>query len=281
MVETSRIAQLRDLGAEIVEARKRAGLNQRQLAEKAGISTHSRISEMESGKRLLPQDELERILEALAIPGADRERLLSKARAATGPGQLNTGVLAINSTLAQLIDLERSAVRIVNAAPLLVPGLLQTGDYARAVIGSESGSELMVKLRSGRQDILTRARKPVELVALIDSEALVRPVVPPDMMLHQLRHIVAMANRPNVTVQVVSSTLTGYNPMLAGPFELIEPEKADKTVLLDHHSSSVFLWKRDDVDRFVAATEEIRKVAMTPTRSVEVISEIIKGMEQT
>lgn len=279
MAETSRSALLRELGAEVTQFRTAAELGVRELARLAKISTHSRISELESGKRLLSLDELDRILDALALSSDERERLRSLAREADGPGQLHAGVTGIDTTLAQLIDHERAAVRITDASPLLIPGLLQTSDYARAIMAGEPDSELRVTLRAGRRDILTRARQPVELLALIDSEALVRPVAPPDVMVDQLRHILDLSTRPNVTVQVVSSTTPGYHPLLAGPFEAIEFAKAHPLVLLDHHSGSAFLWDPDDVARYIAGAELIRQIAMTPARSAEVIGELVNGME--
>jgi transcriptional regulator with XRE-family HTH domain len=278
------LARLRELGAELQHARQEAGLTLRGLTEKAGISAHSRISEAENGKRLLTLDELERILDALEIHDAgERERILGHARMAIEePGQLNAGTTAgIDATLAQLIEHERAASRITDASPLMIPGLLQTSDYARAIMGEVSDSEMRVALRSGRRDILTRGRNPVQLVALIDSEALIRPVAAPDVMADQLRHVLRMADMPNVTVQVVSSAVPGYHPMLAGPFELIEFLKARPIVLLDHHRSSAFLWAEDDVAEFVEAAEQIKRVAMSPEISTKLITEIVTGMETT
>jgi transcriptional regulator with XRE-family HTH domain len=282
MAETSHSALLRELGAEIQQARRAAGLGVRELARAAAISTHSRVSELEGGKRLLPVEELVRIFDAIGLAVGERERLLGLARTADGPGQLNVGGSGISQTLAQLIDHERSATKITDASPLLIPGLLQTSDYARAIMGDEPDTELRVALRSGRRDILTRARNPVQLLALIDSEALIRPVVPVQAMLDQLRHVLQLAELSNVTVQIVSSTKPGYHPMLAGPFELIQFAKATPVVLLDHHRSSAFLWQEAEVQAFVEAAEWIRtQVAMTPEKSIKVIAELVNGLETT
>jgi transcriptional regulator with XRE-family HTH domain len=278
MAETRRVAFVRELGAELQLVRKSAGLGVRDLARQANISSHSRISEQERGKRLLSVDELERIFDVLNVSMDERDRLMGIARSSEGPGQLNVGRPGIGKALSQLIDHEQNAKRITDASPLLIPGLLQTSDYARAIIGSQPDAETKVTLRSGRRDILTR-RNPVELVALIDSEALVRPIAPPDIMADQLRHIVRLSELPNVIVQVVSSTVPGYHPMLGGPFELIEFAKARPIVLLEHRRSSVFLWEEDEVAEFVEAAEHVRRVAMTPEQSAAVIADIIKGME--
>lgn len=279
MAKTSRTAIVRELGVELREVRESAGLGQRELARRARISAHSRISEAESGKRLLSVDELDRIFEALDLGADERDRLHDLARSAEGPGQLNIGSTGIGKALTELIDHEQNAVRITDVSPLLYPGLLQTSDYARAIVGDKPDAETRVKLRAGRRDILTR-RNPVELFALIDSEALVRPIAPPDVMTDQLRHVLRMAELPNVTVQVVSSTRPGYNPMLAGPFELIEFAKARPIVHLEHRRSSVSLWEDDEVESYVEAAEYLRnEVAMSAEQSTEIIAGIIKGME--
>lgn len=279
MGETKGTPALRDLGAELAQARKDAGLSLRGLGDAAGISSHSRISEMEGGKRLLKIDEYERIMTALGIDDPDeRERIIGVVRSIEGPGEIAVGTPGIGKILAQLIDHERAASRIVNAAPLLIPGLLQTGDYARCIIGDDN--EARVALRSGRRDILTRV-KPVEYLALIDSEVLVRPIAPSDVMLHQLKHILGLAKRRNITVQIVTSTTPGYNPMLAGPFALIEFERARPIVFLDHHTSSAFLWEPAEVAKFVEAVEEIKEKAMSPDESVRLIASIVSGLETT
>lgn len=280
MAETRRSALVRELGAELRQARESAGLGQRELARSARISAHSRISEAESGKRLLSVDELDRIFDVLGVSAQERDRLLGLARSAEGPGQLNIGSASIAKALTELIDHEQNATRITNASPLLIPGLLQTSDYARAIVGDKPDAETRVKLRAGRRDILTR-RNPVELFALIDSEALVRPIAPPDVMADQLRHVQRLSELPNVTVQVVSSTRPGYHPMLLGPFELIEFAKATPIVHLEHRRASVSLWEDDVVAAFVEAAEYLRhEVAMTPEQSADIITEIINGMEK-
>ena len=282
MGETMSQAAIRELGAELRKARENAGLTQRGVADAAEISSHSRIGEMEAGKRLLRPDELDRLLRVLNLSGSERSRLAALARPAGGPGALYAGMSGVSKILAQLIDYESAATRITDVSPLLIPGLLQTTDYARAVIGGgDPDSVLRVTLRAGRRGILTRS-DPCELHALIDSEALVRPVAPPAVMADQLRHILRLAELDNVSIQVVQSTTPGYHPMLAGPFELIEFAAAAPVVLLDHHRSSAFLWQREDVQEFMKAADLLRQgVAMTPKRSVEVIAGIVHGMETT
>lgn len=200
-------------------------------------------------------------------------------RKADGPGELTTGSTNIGKRLTRLIELERTATRITHVQPLVVPGLLQTSDYARAVFGDGPDTDTKVALRAGRRDVITRRRRPVEFLALIDSEALIRPVGSQEVMADQLDHLVRMAGLPNVTIQIVPSTAAGYHPMLAGPFILFEFLTADPIILLEHHRTSAFIWDRDSVTAYLSVPEEIQRVAMTPDRSLKLIKEIAEGME--
>lgn len=278
MVVSNGSASARELGAELRALRQRHELNTRQMAKRAGTS-NANISHWETGKRLVPLDRLVAILDALDVGDDDRERLLGLRRQAEGPGQLVGGIPSIGQQLAQLIEYERAAKTITDVSPLVIPGLLQTADYARAVLGEGPDTETRVKLRVGRSEVLTRRRNPVEFVAFIDSEVLVRPFAPPDVMLDQLEHILRMAELPNVTIQLVPSTRSGYHPMMAGPFILLEFPTATPIVHLEHYRASAFLWEEHDVAAFVTAPDEIRKRAMTPDRTSEVIREIAQGME--
>lgn len=278
MVVSSGAGSARELGAELRALRKRHGLNTREMAERVGTS-NANISHWETGTRLVPLERLTALLDSLGVHSDERERLLGLRRQAEGPGQFLAGVPSIGAQLAQLIEYESTAKKITDVSPLVMPGLLQTADYARAVLGEGPETETRVKLRVGRSEVLTRRKNPVEFETFIDSEVLVRPFAPPDVMLDQLRHVLRLAELPNVTIQLVPSTRPGWQPMMAGPFILLEFPTASPIVHLEHHRASVFLWEEHDVAAFLAAPSEIRKRAMTPDRTSEVIREIAQGME--
>jgi transcriptional regulator with XRE-family HTH domain len=271
-------AEMRELGAGLRNLRDQRGLTVRALADASGQSS-ANISHWETGGRLPTEERLSAVLDALNTQHDERDRLLGLRRQAEGPGQLVAGAPSIGAQLKRLIEYEQVARRIVDVAPLVVPGLLQTADYARATLRGLSDIDTRVTLRVGRRDIITRPREPAELLALIDSAVLVRPIAAPQVMVEQLRHLLAMAERPNVEIRLVSSTTPGYTSMLAGPFILLEFPSAAPVVHLEHRRASAFLWERDDIEGFSAAVEEISSVAMTPARSAEVIAEIVNGLE--
>jgi transcriptional regulator with XRE-family HTH domain len=275
----SRPATARELGAQLQALRKSAGLSLRALEKLVGMP-NAKISLWENGHRLPSLDDLSDVLDALEVTGDERERLVGMRREAEGPGLLVAGAPTIGAQLAKLIEQEQVARRITEIAPLLVPGLLQTADYARAILGGHPDTGTRVALRMGRREILTRSRNPVEFHALIDDEVLVRSIAPPNVMADQLRLLLTMAELPNITIQLVRSTQAGYTPMLAGPFILLEFETAPPIVHLEHHSASASLWDEADVRSFKDAVENVTKSAMTPERTLEVIEELVSGMEK-
>lgn len=270
-----------ELGAGLRALRERAGLTTRALGDLAKTNA-ANISNWENANRLPSEERLTQVLDALDASDDERERLSGLRRQAEGPpGQLTAGAPSIGVQLARLIEHEQVARRITDVAPLVIPGLLQTGDYARAMLTGLSDIDTRIALRVGRRDVLTRPENPAELVALISTEALIRPIAAPRVMAYQLKHLLAMAELPNVTIQLVSATTRGYTPMVAGPFILLEFATATPIVHLEHHQASAFLWQPGDVRGFETAAEKIHEVAMSPEDSSGLIAEIVHGMETT
>jgi transcriptional regulator with XRE-family HTH domain len=269
----------RELGAGLLRLRTAAGLTTRALGAHVGAS-HSNISNWEKGSRLISEDRLSALLDVLKPQSDDeRERLLGLRRQAEARGDLTAGAPAIGPRLARLIEQEQVARKITDVALALIPGLLQTSGYARAILGEDPDRDTKVALRMGRRDVLTRSIQPVELHALIDEGALIRPIAAPDVMRDQLSHLLKMSELPNVTIQLVPSTSQGFSPHLVGAFILLEFPTAGPVVHLEHHWASVSLWEPEDVRHFAEAVELVAKMAMTPANSVRTIEELVKGME--
>lgn len=278
-MSVSRPPTARELGAELQARRKAAGLTLRQLEQRVGMS-NAKISLWENGRRLPALDDLTVVLDELQVVGDDRERILAMRREIEGPGVLVAGTTTIGAQLTKLIEWEQGARRITDVAPLIVPGLLQTADYARAILSRHADVETRVALRMGRSAVLRRSRNPVQLHALIDDEVLSRGFASAEVMADQLRHLLTMAALPNVTIQLVPSTAARYTPMLAGPFILFDFDTAPSIVHLEHHRASASLWEEADVEGFRDAVGRITEVAMSPERTATVLKELIEGMEQ-
>lgn len=271
-------AILADLGAELRRLRTEAGLNVRDTGKLVGVSG-AVVSFWERGERLIAHERLASLLKELDVADDTQERLLSLRRNVSGPAELLTGAASVDSLLAQLIDFEEKSKRIVHFELGMIPGLLQTGEYARAVIGNVPDANVKVKLRVGRSEILTRA-DPVELLALIDSEVLVRPVAPPAAMARQFEHLLRMQALPNVTIRIVPSTAPGFHPGLLGSFKVFGLS-ASSVVHVENYLASPFLWDEEFVAMYLEAARQIEEKAMTPDHTSEVIRQMLHGLETT
>jgi transcriptional regulator with XRE-family HTH domain len=266
----------RALGAEL--RRLRIGVNPRtslrEFAKQVGVS-YVALSRWETGKRVPTSEDVATLLGALRVIGEERERLLAMTRQAQDPNWVAPGV---DRQLTALIDFEQTATTIVDVSPLVMPGLLQTADYARVIMddGVMTTGEVQTAVitRMGRRDILTRDT-PVNFLALVGEAALRYPMGGPAVMAAQLRHVRRMAGLPNVTVQAIP-TRPGWNPSLSGPFVLYEFPVAAPIVHFEHHRSSMFLPDKKDIEDMRKAVQAIRSVALGPEDTATLITKIEK-----
>lgn len=270
----------RALGAELREARESAGLSQRKVAALATISNAS-LSRYETGDRVPSPEDVASILTAVGAGAAVRDRLVEMARNAAEPNWLLAGASGTRTELTTLIEFERTATRIVEVAPMLIPGLLQTSDYARTIMSGLPAHELdtWVTMRVGRRDVLTR-RNPVQFDAIIAEHVLYQPIGGPSVMADQLRHIAKMAELPNVSVQIVPSSTQTWHLALEGAFILFQFPKASPIVNLEHFRSSAFLYDDGDIHDYAQAGDSLRQAAMSPADSLRLIARSAELMEE-
>ncbi|MER7079824.1 helix-turn-helix domain-containing protein [Saccharopolyspora kobensis] len=273
-------ARSRGLGAEVRKLRKDAGLKLEELAELCGWS-RATFGRIESGDKVLTGTETAIILGTLGIKGSERKRLLELARDAHQPHWWEVGHSDLPELLVGLLEFERIATQITDVALGFVPGLLQTADYARAVIGAgnvkDDQLESRVSLRLGRQSVLTR-QNPVAFNALIDESVLHRPIGGYDVMAEQLRQIVRVSRRPHVSVQVLPFS-AGAHVGLNGSHLILEFQRQRPIVHLEHRRSSVFLDAPTETSPFLEAVRSLSDVALTPTESAELITSHAEAME--
>lgn len=264
------------LAAELKAAREAGGVGVRELAKRMGLRSHAVISMWESGKKLPSKESVEQVADALGLAEPERDRLVDMARQTREPNMLAAGIPGVPEELGALMEIERAARGIVELPPVkLIPGLAQTGDYARAIMRNAPGADTRVAMRLARPDILTR-RGPVEYVALLGEESLRQPIAESDVMVAQLRHLLRMAELSNVTIQVIPAS-TGWHQGMTGPFELIEFDKAPSIVHLEHQRRSAFVLDGEDVEAYRELAQELREeVAMSPEGSAKLIAKVIK-----
>ncbi|MEU6268052.1 helix-turn-helix domain-containing protein [Saccharopolyspora shandongensis] len=271
----------RTLGAELRKAREEAGIGVRELARILGCA-HAWVTRSEAGTRIATPEDVTAIAVALGISGVERERLVALAREDGGPNWLRAGIPGVHQELVTLIEYERTATFIAEVAPSLIPGLLQTPEYTRAVMtGLPQGEvETRLAMRASRRDILTR-RKPPKFEAIILESALRTPIVEAESMVEQCRHLQKISDLPNVTIRVVESAPARWTPAHEGRFILFEFPKADPLVHLEHLGSAAFLSSPSVIATYAQALGTLRDMARTPDDSMEIIETCIAQHEET
>jgi hypothetical protein len=199
--------QLRRLAAELRRLRGRRTGN--EVAAGLGWSA-SKISRAEVGRNPLPIDEVEKLVDFYGVSDAERSQLLALARDANRRGWWEDYTDIISEEYQAFIGLEAEAASIANWQVSVVPGLLQTEDYARQLhMGYQSISpvppgmvERRVKVRMLRQEVLTRD-PALQLTLVLDESVLLRRIGANGLMLRQLQHLADVADLPNVDLRIL------------------------------------------------------------------------------
>lgn len=282
MVSSTGSAKARTLGPALRKACEACGVGLRELERRTGIPNSS-LSRMLAGERLARPEQVLAILDAIDASEDLREDILLVSQAPdTGHSWLPIGVPEPRSHLVAMLEFERTAIRITENNPLAVPGLLQTGDYARAIIHAEAPEDVepRVAVRVGRRDVLHR-RNPVHMTALIGEGALLTNIGGREVMSDQLEHLLMMAALPNVVLRLVPLG-AGWHPGLIGPFALFEFENASPIVHLETRWSGLYLHEEADVDSYRDAADRVLSAALTPEMSVTKVTEMLADrMENT
>ncbi|ASO18070.1 hypothetical protein AHOG_02030 [Actinoalloteichus hoggarensis] len=192
---------------------------------------------------------------------------------AEGLGQPNWYVSQshIPDQISMLAMYEQEAESITAVSLVLIPGLLQTRDYARAIIGSMiPDPEARVVARMGRQDILNR-ESPVRMTAVLDEAVLTRAIGGPQVMAAQLRHLLRRMESGAVDVRVLPFS-TGVHGSLSGPFDVLEFPDASPIIYLESLGRGEFVDEEDDVDRFLATRDSVLGAAMSTADSAALIA---------
>lgn len=279
MASSAETPRARQLGAELRQAREARGLPTRKLGELVGRGS-SHVSRWENGKLTPSEADTAGVLAVLGITGSERDRLLELARDAADPNWIAPGV---DKQLAALAQYERAARRIVDVEPLVIPGLMQTMDYARSCMmafGATQGeADQRATHRIGRQHVLTD-RRPVDMVAVVGEYALRHAPCSPDVLVDQLRHLVKLAELANVAIQVLPLDRPSV-PALTGPWALLQFRDTRPVLHLEHYSVSTTMTDPKTIARYQEAVDTIRETAMDAVESTTFIAGIADTMEDT
>jgi transcriptional regulator with XRE-family HTH domain len=216
----------RRLAAELRRLRERAGFIGEEVARLLGWST-SKISRLERAQTAIKRADLRRLLELYRVDPPRREELLALAEESQPSGRLKAISARLPGVQAEFLNVEAEAESVWNWEPQIVPGLLQTEDYARAVMlgwhsmFTEPPSEVerRVEARLLRQQVLQRD-PPLQLSVVMDESVLHRKLGEPSVMRMQLQHIVEASRLPNIRVRILP--LKGDHPVATGAFTYVK-----------------------------------------------------------
>jgi transcriptional regulator with XRE-family HTH domain len=265
----------RRLGAELRRLREAAGLTIDRVAEELECSP-SKVSRIETGQvSATPRD----VRDMLGLYGVDDTRLEAMVQVAREARQRGwwQKFVDVPDGVPAYVGLETAATSIDVYMALLVPALLQTPDYARAVIAAvrpdlpPSEIDRRVELRLRRQDLLDQERPP-RIRVLLDDTVLRRPVGGPAVMAAQRRRLLADADRPAVTIQVLEVG-AGAHAGMDGPFTIFGfPAPAERDVVaLDSAADALYLEGPEDVARYRRVFELLLPAARSPEDSAAII----------
>ncbi|HET9257717.1 MAG TPA: helix-turn-helix transcriptional regulator [Pseudonocardiaceae bacterium] len=280
MTEPGGAPRARALAGALRQAREAAKISVREVARRLGI-VHSVVSYWETSKRVPRLEDVASYLTAIGVTGDEREAILALARHASDQDWLTVGIPGISQQLAGTMECERAAAAIIDWSPHIVTGLLQTSDYARAIIGSETlptaEVEARVLVRMGRRDVIMRSN-PVRLTAYLGEAALHEMIGGLRVMADQLRHLIKLAESDTITIQIVRS-YQGWHPGLHGQFVLYDFDGSPSIVLLEHHRTGAFVADQDDVAAYKTAVDKIHQLAMSPAESLTLITQTAHELE--
>lgn len=275
----------RKLGAELRALRARAGLKSGEAARLVGWH-QSKVSRIETGRSGVKPTDVELLLDAYDVRDAELRELLVMLAGSDDNGRHHwwhayRGLLP--STYSDFISLESQASVMRTLENSVVPGLLQTPEYARevtraAVDGAPDGKvDALVEVRLARQDVL-RSNPPLKLSAVLDEAALRRTVGGPEVMARQLEHLGEAAQLPHVRIQVLPFGV-GAHVGVTGPFVIFSfPSTSDlDVVVLDHLTSSLYLERKEDLQAYSEAFDSLQVHALSPEETLDFIAGVAHG----
>jgi transcriptional regulator with XRE-family HTH domain len=265
----------RRLASELRRLREAAGLTIDEVGDKLECSA-SKISRIETGHVGVTPRDVRDMLELYPVDDDQREALVQLAREARKKGWWH----AYNEVFTgSFVGLESDAAFLHGFQALLVPGLLQTEEYMRAVIQAirpdhdEDAIERRVNARLTRQKLLTDLQPP-EYWAIMDESVLSRGVGGPEVMRGQLLRLIEIGSLPHVTLQVVPFG-AGAHAGMEGPFMILGfPEPADPDVVyVESTISGSYLEEQSDVYRYTLMFDHLRAAALKPADTLLMVRE--------
>lgn len=268
--------RLRRLAAELRTLRSASDLSREEVSARTNLN-EATLYRIETAKVRPQRRTLLTLLDLYDADGDTRDALLDLSRGADQQGWLHAYQSELGEEYASYISFEAEAQSVRNYESLFIPGLLQTADYAHAVIRgvlpteADEQVEQLTQVRLQRQQLLTKG-EPLRVWAILDEAALRRVVGGTAVMRAQLEHLNGCARQPHITLQIIPFS-AGAHPGMPGSFSILGfPEVSDRdAVYTDNLGNALFLETEADVARYSQTFEHLRAVALSPDDSTRLI----------
>jgi transcriptional regulator with XRE-family HTH domain len=266
----------RRLGAELRRRREAARVTIEVVAERLECSA-SKISRIETGHTTATPRDVRDMLEIYGVTGPEAEELVQISREARQKGWWHPYSAVLTGAY---VGLEAAAHSVRAYEQQVVPGLLQTEEYAKAMIRAARPDitadevERRVRVRLGRQSLLTQD-DAIDLWVVLDEAVVSRPVGGDAVMRAQLQRLVEAADLPNVTLQVLPFEAGGHAGM-DGTFAILGfPEDGDPDVVYaENATGGLFLEKSEELRRYTFIFDHIRAAALGPEESLALLAQL-------
>jgi transcriptional regulator with XRE-family HTH domain len=268
----------RRLGTELRRLREEARVTIDVVADRLGCSP-SKVSRIETGHTSATPRDVKDMLDVYGIDGVASDELVQIAREARQKGWWHPYSTVL---VGAYVGLEAAARSIRAYEQQVIPGLLQSEDYAVAMIRAARQSDTpleidrRVHVRMARQSLLIQD-DPIDLWVVLDEAVLSRPVGGHDVMLDQLVRLTEAAKLPNVTLQVLPFA-AGAHAGMDGTFAILDfPEAEDPDVVYaENATGGLFLEKSDELKKYSSIFDTIRSTALTPEESIAMIEMLLE-----
>ncbi|ACY96888.1 MULTISPECIES: helix-turn-helix domain-containing protein [Thermomonospora] len=268
----------RRLARELRRLREEQRLTLQDVADRLGWS-RATVSRLETGQTRPKPGDVADILDLYGVPSPQRDALIALAKQA---GQRGWWTAYADVFTGSYVALEDEASRIRSWDSQLIHGLLQTEDYARAVITagrmlpSQADIDRRIAARKARQALLDRPNAPQLHIAL-DEAVLHRPIGGPQVMRAQLRKLLELAERPNITLQILPFT-AGAHAGLDGRFTILSfPDPDDPDIAyVEGTMGDVYLESTVETEQHGSRFDQIIKASLSPEESAHLLGEAAK-----
>lgn len=271
------------LGGELRRLRRAAAMTLEQVCDQLGWASTSKLSRLELGQSRPDLADILDLLDVYHVVPAEREKLVIIARDAAATRGWWKALGSMGQRQRGYTELEASAATIFEYQQLLVPGLLQTPEYARLRVrsGRDVYGDLDINAdtlaRTARQEVLRREHPP-HYEAVIDESALLRASVPPETRRGQLRHLTALSELDNVTIQVLPLEAVVHDSFMPHTsFSLYSfPDPADpRTVVLETLTSDIHLTDDEDVMLYARIGRWLQQAALPADESRDLLAKLV------